>query len=44
MSPDKDNVVNVIKDGIKYIEDNKVYLEQLANKICRLKYLIRVDD
>ena len=44
MSPDRDNVVNVIKDGIKYIEDNKVYLEQLANKICRLKYLIRVDD
>ena len=44
MDPDKDNLMNVIKDGIKYIEDNKIYLEEIANKICRLKYLIRVDD
>ena len=44
MDSSKDNLMNVMKDGIKYIEDNKAYLEEIANKICRLKYLIRVDD
>jgi patatin-like phospholipase/acyl hydrolase len=44
MDPDKDNLMNVIKDATNYIEENKVYLEDLANKMCRLRYLIRVDD
>jgi len=44
MDPDKDNIMNVMKDGIRYIEENKAYLEEIANKICKLRYLIRVDD
>jgi uncharacterized protein len=44
MDHTKDNLMNSIKDAIEYIEENKVYLEEIANKICRLKYLIRVDD
>ena len=40
----KDEVMNCIKDALIYIENNKDYLEEIANSICRFKYLIRTDD
>jgi len=44
LKADKEEILNCIKDALRYIEDNKAYLEEIANKICRAKYLIRVDD
>jgi len=44
LQANKEEVMNCIKDALRYIENNKAYLEEIANDICRMKYLIRVDD